>query len=48
VALAAALTSVLPRRVTGAGLIAGSALIAESFGRDIWWLWRRRNGTPAG
>jgi phosphatidylglycerophosphate synthase len=43
VALAAALTTVLPRRVTVAGLVAGSALIAESFGRDVWWLWRRRD-----
>jgi len=46
-ALAAALTSVLPRWATGAGLVAGSALIAESFGRDVWWLWRRRTESPA-
>jgi phosphatidylglycerophosphate synthase len=42
VALAAALTTVLPRWLTAAGLAAGSAMIAESFGRDVWWLWLRR------
>ncbi len=50
IALAAALTDgwrwAPPHRVLAAGLVAGSALIGESFGRDVWWLWRRRNQVP--
>jgi hypothetical protein len=22
------------------------ALLGESFGRDVWWLWRHRRGEP--
>ena len=32
------------RQVLAAGAL---ALLAESFGRDLWWLWRRRRGAPA-
>jgi phosphatidylglycerophosphate synthase len=46
IALAAALTTVLPRWLTATGLAVGSALIGESFGRDVWWLWRRRHAAP--
>jgi phosphatidylglycerophosphate synthase len=31
--------------VTRAVLAVSLALLAESFGRDIWWLWRHRQGT---
>lgn len=31
-----------------AGLVAAAALLAESFGRDVWWLWRRRKDSSAG
>lgn len=43
ISLAAALLPRLPRPLATAGLAAGSALIGESFGRDVWWLWRRRH-----
>ena len=42
IALVIAAADILPRAVTRAGLAAALALLAESFGRDIWWLWRRR------
>ena len=42
IALVAAASDLLPRRLVRAGLAVGSALIAESFGRDVVWLWRRR------
>lgn len=42
IALAAASASFVPRRLARAGLLAGLGLIGESFGRDVWWLWRRR------
>ena len=45
ITLTAAMSGVLPRRITLVGLAAGAALIAESFGRDIWWLWTR-HGDP--
>jgi phosphatidylglycerophosphate synthase len=38
IALAAAL---LPNRWTTLSLVVATALLAESFGRDVWWLWRR-------
>ena len=51
IALAAAMAADLrwapPRGVLATGLVAGSALIGESFGRDVWWLWRRRHAIPA-
>src|SRR5215207_5719979 len=36
---------VLPPAVTQAALVAALVLLAESFGRDVWWLWRRRHFT---
>ncbi len=52
IALVAAASDLLPRSLVRAGLAVGSALIAESFGRDVVWLWRRREqyagaGSPA-
>jgi hypothetical protein len=33
-----------PRWLLEAALVVAAALLAESFGRDVWWLWRRRKG----
>ena len=33
--------------VNQAALVVALALLAESFGRDVWWLWRRRRAYPA-
>jgi phosphatidylglycerophosphate synthase len=43
IALAVAAADVLPRPATYAVLIAALGLLAESFGRDVWWLWRHRS-----
>jgi phosphatidylglycerophosphate synthase len=43
IALAIAAVDVLPPALTGAILAAALALLAESFGRDVLWLWRRRH-----
>lgn len=42
VALTFAVSDVLPRFLTNAVLAVSLALLAESFGRDVCWLWRRR------
>jgi phosphatidylglycerophosphate synthase len=47
VVLVLATAEVLPRPLTAAALAASLALLAESFGRDIGWLWRRRLAQPA-
>jgi phosphatidylglycerophosphate synthase len=39
--LAAAMAAILPYALTIAALAGAAALLAESFGRDVWWLWRR-------
>ena len=36
---------VLPPAVTQAALVVALVLLAESFGRDVWWLWRHRHAT---
>ncbi|SCL46201.1 Phosphatidylglycerophosphate synthase [Micromonospora chersina] len=47
VVLAAAASGLLPPVATAA-LVAGAlALLVESFGRDVAWLWRHRPATPA-
>ena len=43
VALTFAVSDVLPRLLTNAILAVSLGLIAESFGRDVGWLWRRRH-----
>jgi phosphatidylglycerophosphate synthase len=43
IALVIAAADVLPRALTRIGLAAALALLAESFGRDVYWLWRRRH-----
>jgi phosphatidylglycerophosphate synthase len=40
VVLGAATTGVLPRPVAVLALVAVAVLLAESFGREVWWLWR--------
>lgn len=42
IALTAVATPAVPRRAAAVGAGAGLLLIAESFARDIVWLWRRR------
>jgi phosphatidylglycerophosphate synthase len=44
--LAVAAAHILPRDVTQAALITALVLLAESFGRDVWWLRVHRPGTP--
>ena len=42
IVLATAATGVAPRPVVVLALVVVAALLAESFGREAWWLWRRR------
>lgn len=37
----------LPGPAAQAALVLAVVLLAESFGRDVWWLWRRRRSDPA-
>ena len=43
--LTIAASNLLPRTATQAVLVVALALLAESFGRDVWWLWNRRPAT---
>lgn len=43
IALTVAAADVAPSWLTTAGLLVALALLAESFGRDVLWLWRRRS-----
>jgi peptidoglycan/LPS O-acetylase OafA/YrhL/phosphatidylglycerophosphate synthase len=43
ITLALAVSELAPRLLTTVALVVSLALIAESFGRDVWWLWRRRS-----
>jgi phosphatidylglycerophosphate synthase len=45
VVLTVAATGVLPRGWADAALLVSLALLAESFGRETWWLWRHRHLT---
>ena len=47
IVLAIAAADVLPPALTQAILVAALALLAESFGRDVWWLWRTRHAAHA-
>jgi phosphatidylglycerophosphate synthase len=42
VVLTVAATAVLSPALTRVTLLVALALLAESFGRDVWWLWRNR------
>ena len=43
ITLTVAAADVLPPALTQAALAVALALLAESFGRDVWWLWRHRH-----
>ena len=43
IVLTIAAADVLPPALTQAALVAALALLAESFGRDVWWLWSHRH-----
>jgi phosphatidylglycerophosphate synthase len=45
IVLAIAAADVLPPALTQAALVVALALLAESFGRDVWWLWSRQHAT---
>jgi phosphatidylglycerophosphate synthase len=45
VVLTVAAAGVLSPSLTRAALVAALALLAESFGRDVWWLWKNRPAT---
>ncbi len=45
IVLTIAAADVLPPALTEAALVIALALLAESFGRDVWWLWRHRHAT---
>ncbi len=52
IVLAVAASGLLPAALTSVLLLLALALLAESFGRDVWWLWRpdawRRTRPAAG
>jgi phosphatidylglycerophosphate synthase len=43
IVLTLAAAAVAPPWVTTAALVVALALLTESFGRDVWWLWRHRS-----
>ncbi len=45
IVLTIAAAQVLPPAVTQGALVAALVLLAESFARDMWWLWRHRHAT---
>ncbi len=47
IALVIAASGVPPLWVSRVLLVVALALLAESFGRDVWWLWRHRDEAPA-
>ncbi|MET1059559.1 MAG: CDP-alcohol phosphatidyltransferase family protein [Nocardioides sp.] len=47
IVLTVAASGLLPRRTTDLALLASLALLAESFGREVGWKWRRRHALPA-
>jgi phosphatidylglycerophosphate synthase len=47
VALVIAAAGVAPLDVSRVLLAVALAMLAESFGRDVWWLWRHRHEAPA-
>ncbi|GAB6984117.1 CDP-alcohol phosphatidyltransferase family protein [Nocardioides pyridinolyticus] len=52
IVLAVAVSGLVPTALATVALLVALALLAESFGRDVWWLWRCRHGDevpyPAG
>ena len=47
IALVIAASGVVPATASRILLAVALALLAESFGRDTWWLWRHRHSAPA-
>jgi phosphatidylglycerophosphate synthase len=47
VVLTIAAAQVLPSALTDAALGVALVLLAESFGRDVWWLWSHRRGAAS-
>ncbi|HEX5469585.1 MAG TPA: CDP-alcohol phosphatidyltransferase family protein [Gaiellaceae bacterium] len=47
IVLTIAAAEVLPLGLTRAALVGALALLAESFGRDVWWLWGHRHASHA-
>ena len=47
IVLAIAASDVLPSAPIQAALVVALVILAESFGRDVWWLWRHRNAAPS-
>jgi len=47
IVLTVAAADILPPAVTGGALVVALALLAESFGRDVLWLWHNRRGIHA-
>ena len=45
IVLAIAAAGVLPPALTRVAIVGALILLAESFGRDVWWLWRRQQAT---
>ena len=45
IVLTIAAADVVPRALTELAVAAALALLAESFGRDVWWLWSHRHAT---
>ena len=45
IVLTIAAADLLPPLLTRAALVIALALLAESFGRDVWWLWARRHAS---
>jgi phosphatidylglycerophosphate synthase len=46
VVLTLAAAEILPRSVMDAALAVSLGLLTESFGREVWWLWRHRAALP--
>ena len=47
IVLTVAAAHVVPSTVTQAALVGALVLLAESFGRDVWWLWTQRRAGPS-
>jgi phosphatidylglycerophosphate synthase len=47
IVLTVAAASLLSPALTTTALVLALALLAESFGRDVWWLWTNRHGVHA-
>ncbi|MDX6299506.1 MAG: hypothetical protein QOF53_720 [Nocardioidaceae bacterium] len=47
IVLTAVAADVTPPVLTYTALAVAAALLAESFGRDVWWLWRQRSAVAA-